>query len=112
MSEMKNGFVVNVEKIIVGLLLEERKYYVDVNRIERLCDYIKDRIRIGNDFRKYGTIVFDVNEDAIYRLAQYRKDVFELEGGRIYLKCEHNKIKTKEENKLLVEMIKDFCVVN
>lgn len=89
---MKKSLVIDAETIIVNLLREDKKYYVDIDRIDQLCSYIKEQLIQDDYFDEYQTVVFDVNFDAIARTVQYRSNIFDLVDGRIYLKCEQDQL--------------------
>lgn len=106
---MKRSLVIDAETIIVNLLREDKRYYVDIDRIDRLCSYIKEQLVQGEYFDEYQTVVFDVNFDAIARTVQYRSNIFDLVGDRIYLKCEQDQLPdTPHTNDCLRKMISDF----
>lgn len=106
---MKKSLVIDAETIIVNLLREDKKYYVDIDRIDQLCSYIKEQLIQGNYFDEYQTVVFDVNFDAIARTVQYRSNIFDLVGDRIYLKCEQDQLPDiPQTNGRLLKMISDF----
>ena len=106
---MKKSLVIDAETIIVNLLREDKKYYVDIDRIDQLCSYIKEQLIQGDYFNKYQTVVFDVNFDAIARTVQYRSNIFDLVGDRIYLKCERDQLPNiPQTNDCLRKMISDF----
>lgn len=105
----KGSLVIDAETVIVNLLREDKKYYVDIDRIDRLCCYIKEQLIRGSYFDEYQTVVFDVNFDAIARTVQYRSNIFDLVGDRIYLKCEQDKLPNMPHtNDCLRKMISDF----
>ena len=105
----KGSLVIDAETVIVNLLREDKKYYVDIDRIDQLCCYIKEQLIQGKYFDEYQTVVFDVNFDAIARTVQYRNNVFDLVGDRIYLNCEQDKIPNMPHtNDCLRKMISDF----
>ena len=106
---MKKSLVIDAETVIVNLLREDKKYYVDIDRIDQLCDYIKEQLVQGDYFDEYQTVVFDVNFDAIARTVQYRSNIFDLVGDRIYLKCEQDQLPNiSHTNDCLRQMIIDF----
>ena len=106
---MKRSLVIDAETIIVNLLREDKKYYVDIDRIDRLCSYIKEQLIQGNYFDEYQTVVFDVNFDAIARTVQYRSNIFDLVGDRIYLKCDQNQLPNiPHTNERLQKIISEF----
>ena len=106
---MKSSLVIDAETIIVDLLREDKKYYVDIDRIDQLCRYIKEQLIQGDHFDDYQTVVFDVNFDAIARTVQYRSNIFDLVDGRIYLKCEQDKLPNPPQTcAYLKKMISEF----
>ena len=106
---MKESLVIDAETVIVNLLREDKKYYVDIDRIDQLCSYIKEQLIRGKYFDEYQTVVFDVNFDAIARTVQYRNNIFDLIGDRIYLKCEQDQLlNIPHPNDCLQKMISDF----
>lgn len=107
---MKESLVIDAETIIVNLLREDKKYYVDIDRINRLCNYIKDQLAKKEYINRYQTIVFDVNFNAIARTVLYRNNIFDLVGDRIYLKCEQDQLPDISQNKeFLLKMISNFA---
>ena len=44
----KGSLVIDAETVIVNLLREDKKYYVDIDRIDQLCCYIKEQLIQGN----------------------------------------------------------------
>lgn len=105
----KGSLVIDAETIIVNLLREDKRYYVDIDRINQLCSYIKEQLVQKNYFDEYQTVVFDVNFDAIARTVQYRSNIFDLVGDRIYLKCEQDQLpQMPHMDRYLRKMIVDF----
>ena len=105
----KGSLFIDAETVIVNLLKEDKSYYVDIDRIDRLCDYIKKQLIDGNYFTEYDSVIFDVNFDAIARTVQYRNKVFDLVGNRIYLKCEQQDIPFfGNTDERLQKLISDF----
>ncbi len=109
-EKQKGSLVIDAETVIVNLLREDKKYYVDIDRIDRLRSYIKEQLIQGIYFNEYQTVVVDVNFDAISRVVQYRSDIFDLAGDRIYLKCELDQLPDiPHTNDCLRKMICDFA---
>ena len=105
----KGSLVIDAETIIVNLLREDKKYYVDIDRIDQLCSYIKEQLLQEKYFDDYQTVVFDVNFNAIARTVQYRNSIFDLVGNRIYLKCEQSQLPDMSHtNSQLRRIICDF----
>jgi len=103
------SLIIDAETIIVNLLREDKKYYVDIDRIDQLCSYIKEQLVEGKYFSEYQTVVFDVNFNAIARTVQYRNNIFDLVGDRIYLKCGQEQLAyMPHANACLLRMISDF----
>ena len=85
-STRKSNFIINVEKIIINLLTNDKKFYVDINRLNNLCTFIKEQLIEKKYLSNYESIVFDVNFNAIHRTVMCKDSLFQLVGERIYLK--------------------------
>lgn len=81
--------IIDAENFIIGILHETQRFYIDIDEVESIFSHVRSRVIEDN---KYQTVVFDVNLDSIERVMQYRHDIFDLIGGRIYLKCDPAKL--------------------
>lgn len=94
---------------LIGSLFEDQRYYVDISLIDSLETYLKKEVREDSHFKKYQTIVFDVDYNSILRAILYRKNVFDLVGERIYRK---GNVTVIHEDSYLQRMIKNFIEEN
>lgn len=108
MAYIMDRLFIDAETIIVNLLAEDKRDYVDFTRINSLCDFIRKQLVEGEYLNKYQSVVFDVNFDAIARTVRYRNTVFDLVGRRIYLKGRLEDIPNNPIDKELKEMIIKF----
>jgi hypothetical protein len=78
--------LIDAETVIVNLLAEDKKTYLELSRFEELCCYIRDQLIEYNSVNGGYHLLFDVNYSAIERTVEYNSEVFALIGNRIYLR--------------------------
>lgn len=82
---MKN--IIDTRTIIINLLEEDKKFTLNLRRLQKLICFIYDNLSREKLLNNYD-ILFDINFDSIRRTVLYNNNLFELDfaGNEIRLK--------------------------
>lgn len=109
---MKENLYVHADGVIVNLLKEEKKSFVDMSEVFQFCDYIEEQLRKQEYIEKIQSVYFDINFNAIERTVKYNNYIFDLVGDRIFLKQMITpEIETRfDVQPILSDLIKQFVL--
>lgn len=109
---MKENLYVHADGVIVKLLKEERKSFVDMSEVFQFCDYIEEQLSKQEYIEKIQSVYFDISFNAIERTVKYNNYMFDLVGDRIYLKQMITpEIETRfDVQPMLGDLIKEFVL--
>lgn len=107
---MKRCLFVDADTVIIGLLQEEKKSYVDIDRALEFCSYVRERTRDAVQSGKLFSVITDVNPESITSLVLCLPHLLDLENERVYLKGKYSDLPSlKEANPHLLRLIHDFA---
>lgn len=107
---MKRCLFVDADTVIIGLLQEEQRSYVDIDRALEFCSYVRERVRNAVQSGEIFSIITDVKPESINRLVLCAPNLLGLENERVYLKGKHSELPSLEEaNPYLLRLIHDFA---
>lgn len=106
---MKRCLFVDADTVIIGLLQEEQKSYVDIDCALEFCSYVRERTQDAVQSGELFNVITDVNPESINRLVLCIPNLLGVENERVYLKGKHSKLPSlKEANPYLLRLIHDF----
>ena len=106
---MKRCLFVDADTVIIGLLQEEQKSYVDIDCALEFCSYVRERTQDAVQSGELFNVITDVNPESINRLVLCIPSLLGVENERVYLKGKHSELPSlKEANPYLLRLIHDF----
>lgn len=104
-SKQETRLFIGIEDVVSSFFAETEKYYVDHDEIQDFHDFVFHKVKCDSN---YDSVTIDLDLSAFERFAEIRRDIVQLDNGRLYRKIPACRFDNKVGNPMIREFVREF----